>query len=34
MMIAVLNNLTEIITGAAWTGLVFYAGIRFNRRFS
>lgn len=28
MWIAVVNNLPEMILGAAWTGLCFYAGFR------
>lgn len=30
MWIAVVNNLPEMILGAAWTGLCFYAGIRLG----
>jgi hypothetical protein len=31
MMIALVNNLPELILGAAWTGLVFRSGIAFAR---
>lgn len=29
-MIAVLNNLTEIVTGAAYSGLVLWLGIKIG----
>lgn len=31
MWIAVVNNLPEMILGAAWTGLVFWTGVRVGR---
>jgi hypothetical protein len=31
MWIAVINNLPEMILGGAWTGLVFWTGVRFGR---
>lgn len=34
MWIAVFNNLPEMVLGAAWSGLVFYAGTRLGRRLS
>lgn len=30
MLIAVLNNLTEIVTGAAYSGLVFWLGFKIG----
>lgn len=30
MLIAVFNNLPELILGACWTGVVFWAGRRFQ----
>lgn len=32
MLIAVLNNLTEIVTGAAYSSLVFWLGYKLGRR--
>lgn len=34
MMIAVLNNLPEMIMGLVYTGFVFWVGRRFERRFT
>lgn len=31
MLVALFNNLPEMILGASWTGLVFWAGRRFER---
>lgn len=31
MMVAVLNNLPELILGACWTAVIFAAGRRFER---
>jgi len=31
MWIAVFNNLPEMILGASWSGLVFWAGMRVGR---
>lgn len=31
MLVALFNNLPELIMGAAWTGLVFYTGMRWQR---
>jgi len=33
VLVALFNNLPELILGAAWTGLVFWAGRRWERRF-
>jgi hypothetical protein len=33
MWVAVLNNLPELVLGTAWTGLVFWIGRRWERRF-
>lgn len=33
MWVAVLNNLPELTMGLAWTGLVFWVGRRWERRF-
>lgn len=33
MLIALFNNLPEIVLGAAWTGLVFWFGRRWERKF-
>lgn len=31
MLVALFNNLPELILSAAWTGLVFWQGMRFAR---
>jgi hypothetical protein len=31
--VALFNNLPELILGAAWTGLTFWAGRRVERRW-
>ncbi len=33
MMIAIFNNLPEMILGLTWSGVVFWVGRRFERRF-
>lgn len=33
VLIALFNNLPEIALGLAWSGLIFWAGRRFERRF-
>lgn len=33
VLVAIFNNLPELLMGAAWTGLVFWAGRRWERRF-